>query len=279
MYEVPESMKKLIRKYQPVNVEGLTLYPITVADYEEFLSAAPSITFLQRCLDSEYQVIPLLSAFYKIDYGLVAKGEPTTGLFAKALVMLALSLRLWTWLPLQERIARIQILEFPDKPGELKSLRLTQDGETEVDITPRAFSRLRYIIAAQNGIEIPDEDTNPDLLEAERDLNKGSVRLDENLNDLFSTVALFTGTDETEMDEWPILRLIRSQKAINRMVNYIVCGIGQTIGGKFKGGNPYPSVFYDRVKESDVLKPLSSVTHGRDIQVSSDYHNPNFVKE
>jgi len=266
MYEIPQSMRRSIRKYEPISTEGLALYPIKVADYEDFANAAPSLSFLQRCLEPEYQVVPLLEAYYMIDCELVAKGEPATGLFAKALVMLALSLRLWPWLPLQERIARIQIIENPNNPGKLKTLRITQDGETEIEITPRMFSRLRYIIAAQNGLEIPDEDTNPELLEAERDMQDSSIKLNENLNDMLSTIALFTGTDEATMDDWPILRLMRSQKAVNRVVNYLVCGIGTTMGGKFKGGNPYPSVFYDRIKDTDALMNLNSVAGGQAAQ-------------
>lgn len=53
---------------------------------------------------------------------------------------------------------------------DLKGICFTWNGEEEITITPVQFQRLRAILAYQNGIELTDEDANPDLLEAEAEL-------------------------------------------------------------------------------------------------------------
>lgn len=249
MSKLPLHIQKAIRTYQPIETEGLTFWPILVREYHEFLTAKPAIEIMQQALPVRWLSMPLLSALYGMDFEAFQKGEPRVGLFSRCLLFLALSLRLGKGSEVAERTKLFTIIVDAEDPGQLKALRFTGDDGEEKEITPIMFQRLRPILAIQNGIELASEDANPDLVEAERDLAEmNGPELDVSLDSLFSTVAAMAGIDEAEIDDWPILKLNRRQKAYSRVLNYVICGIGEAQGTKWKGGNPYPSPFYDKVR-------------------------------
>lgn len=249
MSKLPLHIQKAIRTYQPIETEGLTFWPILVREYHEFLTAKPAIEIMQQALPVRWLSMPLLSALYGMDFEAFQKGEPRVGLFSRCLLFLALSLRLGKGSEVAERTKLFTIIVDAEDPSQLKALRFTGDDGEEKEITPIMFQRLRPILAIQNGIELASEDANPDLVEAERDLAEmNGPELDVSLDSLFSTVAAMAGIDEAEIDDWPILKLNRRQKAYSRVLNYVICGIGEAQGTKWKGGNPYPSPFYDKVR-------------------------------
>lgn len=249
MSKLPLHIQKAIRTYQPIETEGLTFWPILVREYHEFLTAKPAIEIMQQALPVRWLSMPLLSALYGMDFEAFQKGEPRVGLFSRCLLFLALSLRLGKGSEVAERTKLFTIIVDSEDPSQLKALRFTGDDGEEKEITPIMFQRLRPILAIQNGIELASEDANPDLVEAERDLAEmNGPELDVSLDSLFSTVAAMAGIDEAEIDDWPILKLNRRQKAYSRVLNYVICGIGEAQGTKWKGGNPYPSPFYDKVR-------------------------------
>ena len=249
MSKLPLHIQKAIRTYQPIETEGLTFWPILVSEYHEYLTAKPAIEIMQQALPVRWLSMPLLSALYGMDFEAFQKGEPRVGLFSRCLLFLALSLRLGKGKEVAERTKLFTILVDAEDPGRLKALRFTGDDGEEKEITPIMFQRLRPILAIQNGIELASEDANPDLVEAERDLAEmNGPELEVSLDSLFSTIAAMAGIDEAEIDDWPILKLNRRQKAYSRVLNYVVCGIGEAQGTKWKGGNPYPSPFYDKVR-------------------------------
>lgn len=249
MSKLPLHIQKAIRTYQPIETEGLTFWPILVREYHEFLTAKPAIEIMQQALPVRWLSMPLLSALYGMDFEAFQKGEPRVGLFSRCLLFLALSLRLGKGSEVAERTKLFTIIVDSEDPSQLKALRFTGNDGEEKEITPIMFQRLRPILAIQNGIELASEDANPDLVEAERDLAEmNGPDLDVSLDSLFSTVAAMAGIDEAEIDDWPILKLNRRQKAYSRVLNYVICGIGEAQGTKWKGGNPYPSPFYDKVR-------------------------------
>ena len=66
MNELPLKIKKAISRYQPVEVEGFTFYPITVEEYDNFLIASSAIDFMQQSLpmQSVWGVLRQSSAAY-----------------------------------------------------------------------------------------------------------------------------------------------------------------------------------------------------------------------
>lgn len=253
MGEIPTKHLNNIRRYLPVETEGLRLYPVLVEEYDEYLIAKSAIDFMQQSLPRAMINMPILQAYYALDSQSVEDEQLPTGLMARAVLFLALALRIGRGLPVEKRIAcfapRI------DGNGKLKSLVFSPDGEEFCEITPAKFQRLRPILAAQNGLTIPEEDANPELVAAEAELaRQRSPELEWRLEDLIASVAEFGGVDEEEIYGWPIAKLQSRQRALHRGFDYIICGIGEAQGTKWKKGNPSPSPFFDRKKEGSAAK-------------------------
>lgn len=261
--ELSRNIKRAADRYEPVETAGLTLWPIRVCEQEEFERARPAIDVIQQALPVRYAVMPLLTAYWAMDLESMERGEEPVGLFNRALAFLALALRLGEGRSLSDRIRLFHVKLSPENTMDLKGICFTWNGEEEITITPVQFQRLRAILAYQNGIELTDEDANPDLLEAEAELaRRNGPKLRRDPAGLLSSIALFTGCEETEMDEWPLLKLKRRQEAIQRAADYLICGISEGNGVKWKGGNPVPHLFYDREREdAGAMTPLSQFTN------------------
>lgn len=262
--DLPVSIQRAIRRNEAVTAEGLTLYPIRVAEIEDFQVARPAIDIMQQALPVRFMSMPLLQAYFQMDAEALAEGRPKSGLFYRALLFLALSLRLGEGEDAQRRVLRFVPRTDPSDPKRLKAVNFVVGGEEIFSLTPAQFQRLRPVLAEQNGIELESDDANPELVQAERDLAAANApKLDFSTEALIETVAALTGTDETEIDEWPIRKLLSRQKALSRTLGYIVCGIGEMQGAKWKGGNPYPSPFFARLRdESASLMPIESFAGG-----------------
>lgn len=261
MQELPFNIKRSIRKYEPIETEGLTLYPVRVSEFEEFLTAKPALEVLQQSLPVALMGIPLLSAFFKVDCG--ASELPPTGMFSLALLGLTLSLRLGEGAELKQRLELWRWTCDKEDGTKLKDLRCMLHGEEQIVITPVQYQRLRPIIAAQNGVKLESEDANPELVQAEKDLAEGNLRLDAGIEHLISFVSALSGTDETEIEEWPILKLQNHAEALRRALDYHACFISEGQGVKWKGGNPVPHPWFPRERsESAALMPLGEFAGG-----------------
>ena len=263
MSDIPTKYLRQIRRYEPVDTEGLRLYPILVDEYEEFLTARPAIEFMHQSLPRVMLNMPILQAYYMLDSQSVADEQIPTGLMERALLFLSLSLRIGQGLPAEQRINLFRA-KVDTQTGKLKALLFTPDGEEICEITPAAFQRMRPILAAQNGIEIPENDANPALVRAEEERKRQNApELEASPEDLISTVAALSGTEEAEIYGWPIAKLQNRQKALNRVLDYLICGIGEAQGTKWKKGNPVPSPFFDRKKTESAAKvPLTEFAGG-----------------
>ena len=250
--ELSLAIKKAVRTYSEIETDGITLYPIPVSRWDEFMLARPALELMQQTLPVKYLSVPLLSAYYAMDYEAVTgdDGLPT-GLFARSLLLLSLALRLGRAdEDAEQALKRFRLRVDESDPSTLRAVEFSQDGETTQSITPVQFSRLREIIAAQNGVELVSTDANPELVEAERDIaEQKSAKLSGDFGELFSTVAALSHEDEKTIMEWPIKKLMDRKDAYARVLGYLLCGVSEANGAKWKGGNPYPSPFFSRMQQ------------------------------
>lgn len=262
--KLPLAIQKAVRQYAPIQSDGLIFYPVLVEEIDEYLTAQPALTAMQQAFPVRYVSMPLLSAYYGMEYEAQIKGEESEGLFFRALLILALSLRLGQGRDVMERVRLFKLIVDPQHPERLKSLKFQFNGEEICEITPIAFQRIRPIIAAQNGAELISEDANPDLVQAENDLaDIKSPKLDVKIDNIIDTLSLVTGKDESEILQWPVAKLFRMRSALERMTEHVMCGIAEGGGASWKKGNPYPSLFFDRAKDETVgLMPLESFANG-----------------
>lgn len=269
--DIPFEYREAVDTYEPITFEGIRLYPVTMREYEDYLLARSAISFVQQALPVRYLSMPLLSAFYALDYNNRQEGKGPAGYFAKALLFLALSLKLFPQETTKRKVQEMakRILVSKDNPSVLKAIVVTQDG-TDYKITPILFQRMRPILAAQNGIELESDDANPELLEAERDIAEANTpKMDYSVTTLVTSVAVFDKREEKEVYDWPVLKLERRRQAYERMLDYLIYGFAMATGAKFKGGNPVPSAFFDRLKtDSAALVDLTSVVGNAQINVS-----------
>lgn len=259
--------QRAVRRCEPIASEGVTVYPITVAEYDDFTAARPAIEIIQQSLPVRFASMPLLSAFYVMEAEAWVQALPAVGLLYRALLFLALSLRLGEGVEAAERVKLFQLVTDTKDPRRLAYIQFEAGGEKN-RLTPVQFQRLRPILAAQNGIDLVSESANPDLIEAERDIAEQSgPGLDVNIGSLIAAVSALSGADEAEIEAWPIRRLAERQKAYYRTLNFLICGIAETQGTKWKGGNPFPSPFFDRRTDgSSALMPLDNFAGGKGTQ-------------
>ena len=263
MNELPQSILKAVSRYKPVEMDGLTLYPVLVSEYDLFLEARPALEVLHQSLPVRLMRMPLLSALYQMDYEAILHGETPSGLFSRAMLALALSLRLGEGQEAAERKKSIQFSVDREDPRKLLRLRFTDGNGTEHEISPVQFKILREIIAAQNGVELESDKANPDLVRAKRDMNSsGAPTLDARIEDLITAVSALSNVEEEEIDQWPILKLQRRADSFQRMMGYIVCGVGEVNGTTWKGGNPNPHPFFRRTEQNTLLSELGARADG-----------------
>lgn len=282
--EIPFEINRKILRYEPIECEGLTFYPIRVSEYSEYSIARSAIEFIQRRLPVSYWSMPILSAFFKIDYEAIERdGQPAINMFANALLFLCLSLRLGEGMSPEMRLRLLTPIVNRDDPYKLIALEFTDSLGQKKRITPVQFARLRPILAAQNGLKLVSDNANPDLVDAENDVAAANgPKLDVTVDNLIAAVAAITNIGESDIDEWPILKLLKRQETYRRMLNFVICGIGETQGTKWKGGNPYPDPFFSRISEdSSAAIPIETYAGGEGLRAIQNAGIPvnNDIKE
>lgn len=258
MNQIPLDIKKHIAQYAAISVNSLLLYPVRVREFDEFSIGQPVLEVLHQSLNIQYVRMPLLSALYAMDYDAVVSGQTATGLFARARLLLALSLRLGDGLKVDQRVELMKVVVDRNDPRTLICLRFTDSNGEELAITPPQFKNLREIIAAQNGVDMLDESANPDIVKAQKLMQEGNVQLDITVDALVSAVSALSGTDEADIYEWPILKLKKRSDAYLRILDYLVCGIGETSGATWKNGNPTPHPFFKKIQNGGFATPMDT---------------------
>lgn len=248
---IPYQIKKQIAKYAPVSVDDLTLYPILVENYSEFDYASPAIEFLQQSLPVRLMSEPLLSAYWQLDYEARSNNEEPVGLFYRAVLFLALAMRIDLAGEIERLIDALSVETDPNDLSKLKAIHLNDNDGNSHRITPVMFQRLRPILAAQNGIQLLSDSANPELVEAEMIIaSQSGLDLEVSTEELIISVATLSSVDEAEVFSWPIKKLNDRKAAYEKVLNYIVCSIGEAQGASWKGGNPYPNPWFKRKKNS-----------------------------
>lgn len=257
-----QTIKTACRRYEEIETDGLVLYPVLVEEMETFELARPGIEIVQQSLPVAYAAMPLLAALYRMEYDALQSGETGIGLFPRAVLMLALSLRLGRGLPAEKRTGMFRCKVDHEDMGCLKAVEFTVDGEELHRVTPVQFQRLREIIAEQNGIRLAPPEANPELIEAQRELARmNSAPLSGDLYERISAVAALEHVEETDIDLWPVLKLQDKTKTWQRIVGYAVCAAAEAQGTTWKNGNPYPSLFYERENAGNTgLRPMEQAT-------------------
>lgn len=216
---------------------GLTVYPVQMKDYLLFLTA-------RECISTAQQTWPVPWCTVKYLDGLIGMG-----LLPRLALLLKLVFRLPDELTVYPRV----------KEDKIASLLVVQ-GEGQAEITPKNFPSLRELIARQNGIELPDELANAELMQAQKDLARNGTPLKVDLEDLIYSVALKASVSPEEIMEWTVRRFQVVERAIDRSEGFRMANLTLAAGGKFKNGNPFPSWKFDREEGLVGVESLSALS-------------------
>lgn len=256
--------QRKIRRGEPLTALGLTFYPLTMSYYEEFLEVKNAWIIRLSTLPTQYMIMSFLSAIWAMEYDSITQTGKGIGFFDRIIHLLYLSLRL----EYNREEALKKIYYNRQTPREISYIEITQNGNT-VKITPQDFNAyIRPLVAEQNGLELPDESFNPDIIKAEQEYDQNNAPdLKIDLGTLISSVAYLSHISEAELDNWTILQFERRYKAIERDKLFTLYKQAELSGMvKFKKGNPCPSWCYDvqtisraLVKASDLKENFKAI--------------------
>jgi hypothetical protein len=264
MKELPIEIQDKIDRYETVTVEGIKLYPVRVSESRAFEFGRMALECVQQSLPVAYLSVPLLTAFYQMDLEALQTTGQVSGWMSSAIALLFLCLRLGEGMEPMERAKRTLILPDENNSQKLREIRfLTEDGA--VSVTPRTFARLRPVIAAQNGIRLPSDTANPEILKMEAMMAKKELEgLEIRLSDKVIFAAQGCGLPEEEVWNWPILKLDRNVELLRRRLDYLAVTTGQMSGMvSFKDGNPVPSPYWGKKRSGLAsMQSLGAVGNG-----------------
>ena len=230
---------------EPEEVNGIYVYPIHMRDYAEWCSCKRVLTIRQSTLPAAYAVMPYLSALHAMD------ADMQIGLMYQVVKVLALATR-------QNPMDFYAMCKEEDQ--RILNAIVCRASDIIFRIDASQFPKFREVIARQNGLELPDEAENPELVEAEHDLNElKAPKLDYDMNALVMSVAYQYRMRPKELAEWTVREFEAAREAINRDKYFTRFGSGFY---SFKNNeNPYPSWCFERQREgSSALEPLSAFT-------------------
>lgn len=240
---------------------GLTFYPIKMSHYEEFLECKNAWAVRLSTLPFQYVQFDFLSALWALEYDSVTQSGTAVGLFERAIHFLYLTLRL----EYKREEALQKIYTTRGEPRELRFVEVAQKDGHIVRLTPQDIAiHVRKTTALQNGVELPDESFNPELVAEEQKINAMHMEklgLNVDTDVLISSVAYESGVSEEELNDWTVLRFERRVKAIERSKYFLLYGQAELSGMvKFPKGNPYPSWCYEKKEGlTPALRTMSEI--------------------
>lgn len=260
MKQLPLNIQDAIDRYEPVTAEGLTLYPVRVRDARAFGFARSVLDFAVTGLPVALISMPLLDAFYRLDQKSYQETGEAAGYVSAAILCLALSLRLEAAHDTKLLMLNTRIVPDEQRSGRIREI-VFNTGEGPLKVTPRQFQKIRPILAAQNGVEMPSDSANPEILKMERLMAEKELKdLDPKLCDKIIFCSAWSGIPEEQIYDWPILKLERRAAVLRRTLDYLAVSTGMMSGlAKFPDGNPVPSPYWaKKVTGIRSLRDLSS---------------------
>lgn len=255
-----ERIKK-IRKGEPIEEQGLIFYPILVEDYDLFMMCHEALILRLSTLPVKYAIKDYLSALFALDYdNQNSEDKKYMGIFFRAIRMLYLALRI------DFNVDVVSESIFYNKVNDeiLISEIIVEQDQKKVSITPQVFSNvIRPLIAEQNGLILPDESENADLVRAyeqKNALNNQAQNLEISTEKLISSVAYQGHIREKDLYTYTVREFNALKDAIDRSFKYQIFQTAQMSGMvEFKKGNPYPSWCFDMKDEELGTKSIAEV--------------------
>jgi hypothetical protein len=263
---ISQKMRTDIRKGLPVSVCGLKVYPITMDHYEEFMSCREGILLRMRTLPVKYMLKDYFSAVFALELDTVKQTGKGVGIMGKLLRLLELSLRIES--P-NGKSAFDNAFRY-EKVGDdivVSEIVIVQEDVT-VRIKPNDFSlSIRPVIAEMNGLQLPDENENPELVladEQKREFeSRNQKKLKTDISDLIASVAYLSHCSEREIYGWTVREFDARKRAIERDKRYMLYAQAEMSGMvSFKHGNPCPSWMFDVLDDSLGTTALSELDFG-----------------
>lgn len=266
--------RKALQKNEAVELEGMIYYPLLVEDYEIWQACKPVLLLRQGTLPVQYAVLPYLECVWAMSYDaaisrMMQGPEAGGGEWPALMKILFLSLRL------SDKDEIVPLGKVSNQRA-LTAIQIKQ-GDRTYQITSAQFQQVRELIAELNGETLPDEADNPDLIQAQEDMNAANaVPLNTELNDLLASVASERRIRKSELFEWTIKEFEEEVRSISRRYGYLVAAIVEANGGKYKEGNPTPSWCFDREKSDTAgLISMDALQKAHNAAISTDQNAPN----
>lgn len=255
-------IEKCISRYRPFQWNGLTWYPITIEYWEEFEQFSNVLRIMQQSMDIKYLSLTYLRMLVQVDLDTIILGKNRSNLVLNLFKLLCLSLKLDYKVYEREEIdfstVPIRLIEDDNKQLYL----LIRQEDKEVKISELEFIRLRELIAKANDIDIPDEATNLELMEWEREKAKENAKdLMLDFKYVIGGVAAYQGKRESDYYDYSILEFNNLSNSINRLINNGIYSLADMSGlVKFEKGNPYPSWCYPKKRELVEVENADSIS-------------------
>lgn len=269
MHKFSKDIVKKVRCGQPIEAYGLTLYPIMMSDYDEFMICKDAFAIMHGSLPAKYLQTDFLSALFALSMDEDRNNVPPelrTAAFQRTIRLFYMALRS-TDEEIEHIAKDIVYRQTNDTAVVIDKIMIYQNGKT-TEITPSLFSsKIRPLIAFQNGIVLPDEDTNPDLIKLHNKMHEHDtpVKLVVDFDEMMASVAYLSSVTVPQIMEWTVRDFEYRVHAIDRDKRYMLCGTAEMSGfASFKNGNPAPSWQYDL--DVDVLGTKSLSDLGKTLE-------------
>lgn len=266
---IPTKYEQAIRENREIEFNGLLLYPLRVRDYGLFYAAKPAFELVQASLSPALARLSWFPCLGELDRRSAEEFGAPAGLMNHVLLVLAAACRAQpVYAQGPNGAAAFPIRLYYEKGEPVRVEVLPTGSQIPVFLDMRQMTELRYILAAQNGYAIPDDNANPELLKAEQYLqNQKQAQTVFRIEDLVASVAVNCGAKTADVWDWPIREFENIQEAIDRKLGYQIYTLAEATGlVKFKKGNPYPTWKLNRRVDMPAgfqnLEDLDKSAHG-----------------